>query len=124
MDAQSSLGAVRGLAALVHGLALASAHGDPSAPPPPGPGLVETSFRAGRDGLEATLWWRDRMRPLREVAAEGLALAGAHLPDPGALEDVERILREGNGADRMRAAYAAGGMRGVLERLVAETAAR
>ena len=123
MDAQSRLGSVRGLAALAHGLALACAHGDASVPPPPGPGLVETSFRAGRDGLEATLWWRDRMRPLREVAAEALALAGAHIPDPGPLEGVERILREGNGADRMRAAYAEGGMRAVLERLVAETEA-
>ena len=40
----------------------------------------------------------------------------------GALEEAERILREGNGADRMRAAHAAGGMRAVLERLVAEAA--
>jgi carboxylate-amine ligase len=39
-----------------------------------------------------------------------------------ALAEVERILREGNGADRMRAAHAAGGMRAVLEGLVAEAA--
>jgi len=121
MDAQSRLGAVCGLAALVHGLALACVHGE-APPSPAGPALVETSFRAGRDGLGATIWWRDGLRPLREVAEEALALAGAHLEDPAPLEEVERILREGNGADRMRAAYAEGGMRAVLERLVAETA--
>ena len=34
---------------------------------------------------------------------------------------VKRILREGGGADRMREAHAAGGMRELLARLVAET---
>ena len=37
-----------------------------------------------------------------------------------ALEEVERILREGNGADRMRARHASGGMAAVLSGLVAE----
>ena len=57
------------------------------------------------------------MRPLRELAAEAIGLAGAALRErggDGALEQAERILREGNGADRMRAAHAAGGMRAVL----------
>ncbi len=119
MDAQSRLGSVRGLAALVHGLAIACAHGEP-APAPPGPALAATSFRAGRDGLEATIWWRGALTPLRDVAAEAIAIAREH--SPGA-EDAEAIVREGNGADRMRAAYAAGGMPGVLELLVRETAA-
>ena len=39
------------------------------------------------------------------------------------VEEAERILREGNGADRMRAAHARGGMRAVLEGLVAEAQA-
>ena len=39
-----------------------------------------------------------------------------------ALEEVERILRDGNGAQRMRAAHAEGGMARVVERLVAESA--
>jgi carboxylate-amine ligase len=126
MDAQSRLRSVCGLAALVHGLALACADGAAPAPPP-GPGLAETSFRAGRDGLRARIWWRDGLRPLTEVATEALALARPHARDAGAedaLEEVERILREGNGADRMRAAHAEGGMRAVLERLAAETAAQ
>jgi glutamate---cysteine ligase / carboxylate-amine ligase len=124
MDAQSSLGSIAGLAALAHGLALASAESRAPAPPP-GPGLTETSFRAGRDGLRARIWWRDGLRALPEVAAEALALARPHVRaagDEDALDEVERILREGNGADRMRAAYADGGMPAVLERLAAETA--
>jgi glutamate---cysteine ligase / carboxylate-amine ligase len=36
---------------------------------------------------------------------------------------VERLLREGGGADRQRAAHAAGGMPGLLRHLAAETAA-
>ena len=52
----------------------------------------------------------------RRLGADGLGVR------PGALEEVERILRDGNGAERMRAAHAEGGMARVLERLVAETA--
>ncbi len=124
MDAQSRLGSVAGLAALVHGLALALLDGRAD-PPLPGPEIVESSFRAGRDGLETTVRWGGAMRPLRELAAEAIGVAGAALRErggDGALEEAERILREGNGADRMRAAHAEGGMRAVLERLVAETA--
>jgi glutamate---cysteine ligase / carboxylate-amine ligase len=122
MDAQARLGSVAGLAALVHGLALAVLDGRAD-PPPPGPEIVESSFRAGRDGLEATVVWDGAMRPLRELAAEAIGLAAGALREHGgggALEEAERILREGNGADRMRAAHAAGGMRAVLEGLVAE----
>ena len=39
------------------------------------------------------------------------------------LEEMERILREGGGADRMRAARAAGGMSEVLAQLATEAAA-
>ena len=38
-----------------------------------------------------------------------------------ALEEIERVLREGGGADRMRAAHAAGGMDGLLAQLADET---
>jgi carboxylate-amine ligase len=124
MDAQARLTSVAGLAALVHGLALAL-HDGRAAPPSPGPEIIESSFRAGRDGLAATLRWDGAMRPLRELAAEATGIARAALRErggDGALEAVERILREGNGADRMRAAHAKGGMRAVLELLVGETA--
>jgi carboxylate-amine ligase len=124
MDAQARVGAVAGLAALVHGLVIACAQGARVPAAPEGGALVESSFRAGRDGLEARIWWDDGLRPLREVAALALALARDALADPAPLLEVERILAEGNGADRMRAAHARGGMDGMLARLVAETAER
>jgi carboxylate-amine ligase len=122
MDAQSSLRSAIGLTALVHGLALACAEGV-ELPAISSEALGETSFRAGRDGLAATLLWRGHLRPVHEVAREALGLARAHLADDSPLEEIERILREGNGADRMRAAHQRGGLRSVLEHLLEETAA-
>jgi carboxylate-amine ligase len=126
MDAQARIGSVCGLAALVHGLAVAAAEGS-GAPgdTPPREVLVESSFRAGRDGLAATVWHDGAMRPVRDLAAAALERARPHARAVGAdaaLEEVERILRDGNGADRMRAAHAEGGLPRVVERLIAESA--
>ena len=85
---------------------------------------MESSFRAARDGIDATVWWRGALRPIREVGADALELARPYARDldgEDALEEIERILREGGGADRMREAHAAGGMDEVLARLAAET---
>ena len=119
MDAQSRLGSVAGLAALVHALATACADGHGTVEPEEA--LTESSFRAGRDGLAATIWSRGRLKPVREVADEALALARPYSAS-GALEEIQRILRDGNGADRMRDAHTAGGLPAVLERLVNEAA--
>lgn len=124
MDAQARSDSVVGLSGLVHALALAAVH-EPAGEVPAREVLVESSFRAGRDGLAATVFTDDALRPLREVADRGLALARPYARDLGAedaLEGVERILREGNGADRMRAAHARGGMDATLELLVRDTA--
>jgi glutamate---cysteine ligase / carboxylate-amine ligase len=123
MDAQSRPRAVLGLAALVHSLAVAAADGQGEVQPPEA--ITESSFRAGRDGLEARVWSQGSNRPLREVAAETLAIARPYAADLGeadALGEVDRILAEGNGAVRMRAAHERAGMRGVLELLARETA--
>jgi glutamate---cysteine ligase / carboxylate-amine ligase len=123
MDAQSRLESVTGLAALVHALALACADGHEEAMLP-AEALAESSFRAGRDGLDATVWWRGALTPVREVGADAVAVARPYARDldgEDALEEIERILRDGGGADRMRAAHAAGGMDEVLARLAAET---
>jgi glutamate---cysteine ligase / carboxylate-amine ligase len=124
MDAQSRLDSAAGLAALVHALAAACADGAEEVPMP-AEALGESSFRAGRDGLDATLWWRGTLRPVREIAVDALSLATPYARDLGdedALEGIERILREGGGAQRMRAAHDAGGMEAVLALLAAEAA--
>jgi carboxylate-amine ligase len=123
MDAQNRLESVTGLAALVHALAVACAHGEEEAAPPT-EGLMESSFRAARDGVDATIWWRGKLRPIREVGADALDVARPYARDldgEDALEEIERILREGGGADRMRESYAAGGMDEVLSRLARES---
>jgi carboxylate-amine ligase len=123
MDAQSRLASVAGLAALVHALAAACADGHGALES--AEALTESSFRAGRDGLDATIWWDGALRPVPEVAAHAIALARPYARELGgedALGQIQRVLHDGNGADRMRAAHAVGGMSAVLERLVAETA--
>jgi glutamate---cysteine ligase / carboxylate-amine ligase len=117
MDAQSDVASVAALAALVHGLALHEIS-SPRRAEESGV-LMESSFRAARDGLRATIWFDDALRSVPDVAARAVALARRHVDAPE-LEHVERIVREGNGADRRRAAFARGGMPAVLAELVAE----
>ncbi len=121
IDAQSPLWAVAGLAALVHGLAARETERD--GPWSPREALTESSFRAARDGLDATLWWDGAQRPAREVAHAAIELARPYARDLGsdaALEGAERLVREGGGAERQRAAHARGGMPALLELLVRE----
>ena len=125
MDAQSRLGSVCGLAALVHGLVIAAAEGGEDAAELPREVIVESSFRAGRDGLDATVWHDGALHPIRTLAAAAVERARPGARTVGAeaaLEEVERILRDGNGAQQMRTAHAEGGMARVVERLVAESA--
>ena len=122
MDSQSSLADVAGLAALVHALARRAAeeHG----PWEHRDVLTESSFRAARDGLDATLWHDGALRPVPEIARAAVQLAmpyARELGSDGALEEIERMLVDGNGAVRRRAAFARGGMAEVLADLVDET---
>src|SRR3954451_881929 len=63
MDAQSRLRSVAGLAALAHALTVACARGEAAGALPPGEAILESSFRAGRDGLGARVWWDGGLRP-------------------------------------------------------------
>jgi glutamate---cysteine ligase / carboxylate-amine ligase len=120
MDAQSSLRDVEALSSLVHGIACnAAEHGPPSSSAREA--LAESAFRATRDGVGATLWSDGGLRPLAELAEEAVRLARPYVGD--GVDDVMRIVREGNGADRQRAAFERGGMDEVLAELVAQTAA-
>ena len=120
MDAQSSLEDVAALVALVHAMARHSA--EQTAPPDVESDAVAwSSFRAARDGLDSEILCGDRIVPLREAARETLDQVRPFAED--AIEGIERILREGGGADRRRRAAAQGGVRTMLDELVEETAA-
>jgi carboxylate-amine ligase len=119
VDVQTSLDSAAGIVALASALARRSA----DAPPrelAPDQALHWSSFRAARDGLDAEILHRGRLTPLREAARATLSDLGREDP---ALEGIERILADGGGAARQRAAHARGGMPGLLRFLVEETAA-
>jgi carboxylate-amine ligase len=125
MDSQSSLGHVSGLAALVQSLARHLAEAPP-APPARREVINESSYRAGRYGLDARVRHGGAVQPLGEVAEEALRLARPHARELGsddALDEIGRILLEGNGADHQRAAHRQGGIDAVLAALAADTVA-
>jgi carboxylate-amine ligase len=78
---------------------------------------MESSFRAARDGLDATLWSDGALRPVPEIADAVLD----DLEGEG-LDEVRRLLVDGNGAIRRRRAFERGGMRELLAELVEEAA--
>ena len=123
LDAQSSLRDLAALVALTHCLVrhealIADRHH------PPVEVLAEATFRALRDGVDATLSLGGPVLPVRDHARHALDLVSGYAPALGAtapLCDLERMLIEGNGAVRQRRAFARAGMPGVLEQLRAET---
>jgi glutamate---cysteine ligase / carboxylate-amine ligase len=120
LDGQTELRSVLGLAALVHGLALHEIHLRSSDHPSP-EALEESCFRALRDGDRVRLHFEGRMQPLSRIAAVACERARPHIPDAAALDEVERIVRDGNGARRQRRAHAQGGMRHLLRWLADAT---
>lgn len=123
MDAQSSLDRVAGLAALVHGLAIHEALSPRRSWLDREP-IEESIFWATSHGLGARLLLDGRLWSVPELARAAIELARAALSELGAdapLSEVERILREGGGADIQRRAFAGGGMPEVLRWLVADT---
>ncbi len=125
MDAQAPLADVAAISALVHGLARAEAERPAQRAYPPAEAIAWSSFRAARDGLDATLAIDGPPIPVREVARAAVEQARPHARELGAedaLEGIERILREGGGAARQRAAYEDGGLDAVCAALVEATA--
>ena len=124
MDAQPSLDDACALAALVHALAARALDEPPPREHPYAEAVAESSFRASRDGIDATILHEGRLAPLADVARATVESVRGHAREIGsdaALEGVERILREGGGAARQRAIVAADGMDALLDRLVRET---
>jgi carboxylate-amine ligase len=123
LDTTARLGDVAALAVLARGLAVAAAEADDD--PVPTAALEWSAFRSARDGLEAEILHRDALVPLPDAARDAMHVAMTHAREAGdadALEGIERILREGGGADRQRAAHSHGGSEELLELLVRETA--
>jgi glutamate---cysteine ligase / carboxylate-amine ligase len=119
VDVQTDLESAAAITALARAIVRRSVE-EPVSNRAPEQALHWSSFRAARDGLDAEIYFDGGPQPLREVAARVLAeLDGA---DPE-LEGVTRIVREGNGADRQRAAHERGGMPGLLRYLADVTAA-
>ena len=123
VDAQANLDDLAGLIALTHCLAFHEALTASSDHPSPEL-LSEASFRAVRDGIDATYSVGGPLRHVSDHAREALDLASGYaykLDCADELRHVERILAEGNGAVRQRRAFEAGGMPAVLELLAAES---
>jgi len=118
LDVQARLDDVAGIAALVRALAERGVD-RLIADPAPAAALAWSWFNASRDGLDALILHRGRRVPLRVAASVELAGLAGGAPE---LQGVARILSDGNGASRQRAAFARGGMRSLLEHLVDETA--
>ena len=125
MDVQSRVEDAAALGALIQGLAAAAVEGKvPQGTP--SEALNEASFRAARDGLGARVPRDGALVPLREAARAALDEArrpARELGSDGALEGMERILREGCAAKRRREAHSRGGMAALLAEAVSETAA-
>jgi len=117
VDAQTDLESGAAIAALARAI-MRRAVEAPVTDTAPEQALHWSSFRAARDGLDAEIYYDGGPQPLREVA--GRVLAGLDSADPE-LEGVERIVREGNGAARQRAAHERGGMPGLLRYLADAT---
>ena len=117
VDVQTELESAAAIAALARAIARRAVENPPTSPAPD-QALHWSSFRAARDGLDADIYYEGGPHPLREVA--GRVVSALDSADPE-LDGVERIVRDGNGADRQRAAYERGGMPALLRYLADAT---
>ena len=83
IDVQSSLDDAAALAALVHALARAGARVAAGRAALPAEAIAESSFRASRDGLEATILHDGALRPVREVARAVVEQVAGHAREVG-----------------------------------------
>jgi len=120
VDAQTDLTSAAAIAALARAIVRRAVE-QPIESPAPEQALHWSSFRAARDGLDADIYCDGSPCPLREAARKLVGRLGDADPE---LEGIERIVREGNGAARQRAAHRAGGMPGLLRHLADGTSER
>ena len=112
------------VAALIQALA-AKEIDRPGAPGLTREAIEESYYQAVRYGLEARLMVDDETAaPALEAARATLAEARPYaeqLGGAGALEEIDRIVSEGNGADRQRRVHAEGGIKALLRDLAERT---
>lgn len=124
MDVQARPEENAAIAALIQALA-AKEIDRPGAPGLTREAIEESYFQAERYGLEARLMVDDSTAaPAPEVARGTLEEArpyAADLGGEGALEEIDRILSDGNGADRQRRVHGERGMEALLSDLAERT---
>ncbi|HEX3361288.1 MAG TPA: YbdK family carboxylate-amine ligase [Solirubrobacterales bacterium] len=126
MDVQSTAAGNSAFGALIQALAAREVE-RPTASDLHREALEESYYQATRYGMEARLMVDGgEALPAAEVATLALAEARPYAEDlggAGSLAGIERILVDGNGADRQRHAFERGGIPAVLDYLAAATAA-
>jgi glutamate---cysteine ligase / carboxylate-amine ligase len=126
MDVQSTAAGNAAFGALIQALAAREVE-RPTSSDLQREALEESYYQATRYGLEARLMVDGgEALPAPEVATLALAEARPYAEDlggAGSLAEIERILADGNGADRQRHAFERGGIPAVLDYLADATAA-
>jgi carboxylate-amine ligase len=121
VDVQTNAVTSSAIAALIQAIA-AKELDQPTPPILSREALEESYFQAASHGLEAEILLDDDTpRPARAVVASVLEAVRPYAHDLGTeapLEEIERILREGNGADDQRQIHREAGMEGLLDYLV------
>jgi glutamate---cysteine ligase / carboxylate-amine ligase len=124
LDVQADVATSAAIAALIQAIA-AKELDEPTAPGLYREALEESYFQAASHGLEAQILFDDDTpEPAPEVARRVLDSVRPYARDlggDGAFEELERILREGNGADDQRRVHAEAGMDELLEWLAERT---
>jgi carboxylate-amine ligase len=124
VDVQTDAAGSSAIAALVQAIA-AKELDRPTAPGLSREALEESYFQAASHGLEAQIVFDgETPEPAREVGRrvlDSLRPFARELGGEAALEEIERILREGNGADDQRRVHAEAGMDGLLDYLAERT---
>jgi len=123
-DVQTEVATSAAIAALIQAIA-AKELDDPTEPRLYREALEESYFQAASHGLDSKILFDDDApEPARAVAARVLDSVRPYARQLGgdaALEEVERIVREGNGADDQRRVHGEAGMDGLLDHLAERT---
>jgi carboxylate-amine ligase len=124
VDVQTDAAGSVAIASLIQAIAAKELE-EPSAPGLHREALEESYFQAASHGLDANILLdSERPEPAREVARrvlDDVRPFASELGGEAALEEIERILREGNGADDQRRVHEETGMDGLLADLVERT---